>query len=269
MLTNKLTVSTFILASTLLLASCAGTPEKTIKKPTTTLSSSGASKSELYGDRRENLNTVAAIYKRNNKDEFAAGRYAKALRESGDLKKAESVLTPFLKGKSPATLTYTEMGAMELETGDFKSAEAYARKAIKADDGNYRAWHVLGISLDAQQEHAGAETAFRKALELWQGDSIPVMNNLALNLAAQGYTDKALNLLYSAKEKDPGRVEIERNIRIIRTLNEPSAYSINARGNEAKNAVEAAAKAKAEAAAAAQPAKPAAAPVKQPVKKNP
>lgn len=261
MLTNKLTVSTFILASTLLLASCAASPDTPSKKPSTTLSSVGANKAELYGDRRENLNMTASIFKRNPKDEFAAGRYAKALRESGDLKKAESVLTPFLKGKSPATLTYTEMGAMELETGDFKSAETYARKAIKVDDGNYRAWHVLGISLDAQQDHPAAETAFRKALELWQGDSIPVMNNLALNLAAQGYTDKALNLLYSAKEKDPGRVEIERNIRIIRTLNEPSAYSVNARGDEARKSIDAA-KAKSDAA----PVKPAPKPA---VKKNP
>lgn len=238
MFTHKLTVATCILASTLLLASCAGSPD-TSKKPTTKLSSVGANKSELYGDRKESLSTTAALYKRNPKDEFAAGRYSKALRESGDLKKAESVLAPFLKGKSPSTLTYTEMGAMELETGDFKSAESYSRKAIKVDNGNYRGWHILGISLDAQQKHPEAETAFRKALSLWQGDSIPVMNNLALNLAAQGYTDKALELLYSAKEKDPGRVEIERNIRIIRTLNEPSAYSVHARGDEARKVSEA------------------------------
>ena len=241
MITRKLTVSTLILASTLVLTSCAGSPEPESKKPKTSISASkSASKPELYGDRRENLTTLAGMFKRSPKDEFIAARYAKTLRESGDLKKAETVLTPFLKGKSPATLTYTEMGAMELETGDFTSAESYSRKAIKADDGNYRAWHILGISLDAQQKHPEAETAFRKALDLWQGDSVPVMNNLALNLAAQGYTDKALNLLYSAKQKDPGRVEIERNIRIIRTLNEPSAYSIDARGDAAKKAIAAA-----------------------------
>lgn len=234
MLTKKFTITTCLLASTLLLSSCAGSPNVPRKPVTTTLSSTGAKKSELYGDRKESLGVTAALYKRNPKDEFAAARYAKALRESGDLKKAETVLTPFVKGKSPATLTYTEMGALELETGDFKSAENYARKAIKVDNGNYRGWHILGISLDAQQKHPEAEVAFRKALSLWDGDSIPVMNNLALNLAAQGYTDKALDLLYKAKAEDPGRVEIERNIRIIRTLNEPSAYSLDARGDEAR-----------------------------------
>lgn len=234
MAANKFTVTGFILAS-LLLTACAGPAQQTkAKKPTTTLSSVGASKSELYGDRRENLNSMAKLYKKNPKDEFAAARYAKTLRESGDLKKAETVLSPFLKGKNPTTLTYTEMGALELETGDFKGAETYARKGIKADNGNYRAWHILGIALDAQQKHPEAETAFRKALDLWQGDSIPVMNNLALNLAAQGYTDKALDMLYSAKEKDPNRVEIERNIRIIRTLNEPSEYNLDL-GNKKKS----------------------------------
>jgi Flp pilus assembly protein TadD len=59
---------------------------------------------------------------------------------------------------------------------------------------------------------------------MWKGDPVPVMNNLALNLAAQGETDKALEMLYAAKKKDPDRIEIERNIRIIRTLNEPAVY---------------------------------------------
>lgn len=235
MLNSRLTAATCIIASALLLTSCASSPPA--KKSAPTISKAGLSKAELYGDRRENVTTLASMYKRNPKDEFVAARYAKALRESGDLKKSESVLSPFLKAKSPSTLTFTEMGALELETGDFKSAETWARKAIKADNENYRGWHILGIALDAQQEHPEAETAFRKAMTLWQGDKVPVMNNLALNLAAQGYTDKALDLLYKAKEEDPGRVEIERNIRIIRTLNEPSAYSVNARGDEARKVV--------------------------------
>ena len=107
----------------------------------------------------------------------------------------------------------------------FAGSETAARKAIKADNNNYRAWHILGIALDAEQKHPEAQTAFEKALSMWKGDAVPVMNNLALNLAAQGQTDKALEMLYAAKKKDPSRVEIERNIRIIRTLNEPAAYT--------------------------------------------
>lgn len=231
---NKLNLAILMTGTALLLSACAGgePAATTDQSPTTSITdtASRSDKSALYGDRRENLTTLASLYKRSPKDEFVAGRYAKTLRESGDYKKAENVLQPFVRGKNPATLTYTEMGALELETGDLKSAENYARKAIKVDNGNYRAWHILGIALDAQLAHPEAETAFRKALALWQGDKIPVMNNLALNLAAQGYTDQALQLLYDAKAQDSSRVEIERNIRIIRTLNEPSAYDTNLPG---------------------------------------
>ncbi len=46
------------------------------------------------------------------------------------------------------------------------------------------------------------------------------MNNLALNLATQGFIDEAIEVLERAKALSPDRIEIERNLRIIRTLNE-------------------------------------------------
>jgi Flp pilus assembly protein TadD len=178
----------------------------------------------MYGEKRESFDSIERLYNAKPEDELIASRYAKVLRESGDIKKAKTVLDKVTgKGTAP-TLAYTELAALNLETGNFPGAEDASRKAIKIDQGNYRAWHILGISLDAQQKHPEAQTAFEKALSMWKGDAVPVMNNLALNLAAQGYTDKALEMLYAAKKKDPNRVEIERNIRIIRTLNEPAVY---------------------------------------------
>ena len=179
----------------------------------------------IYGEKRESFDTVERLYNKNSEDDLIASRYAKVLRESGDIKKAKTVLDKVTRNKSAPTLAYTELAALNLETGNFDGAEAASRKAIKIDQGNYRAWHILGISLDAQQKHPEAQTAFEKALSIWKGDAVPVMNNLALNLAAQGYTDRALEMLYAAKKKDPNRIEIERNIRIIRTLNEPAAYT--------------------------------------------
>jgi outer membrane biosynthesis protein TonB len=46
------------------------------------------------------------------------------------------------------------------------------------------------------------------------------MNNLALNLASQNKLDQAIDMLKKAKEISPGRVEIERNLRIVSTLQE-------------------------------------------------
>lgn len=184
----------------------------------------------LYGEKREGFSAVERLYNANPDDPLLAARYAKVLRESGDIKKSKTILDKLTKKKDAPSLAFTEMAALYLETGNFDGSESSARKAIKADSSNYRAWHILGIALDAQQKHPEAQTAFEKALSMWKGDAVPVMNNLALNLAAQGQTDKALEMLYAAKKKDPDRVEIERNIRIIRTLNEPAEYTPKPRG---------------------------------------
>lgn len=197
---------------------------KPVTKPSDGLFSQGSS-NILYGDVRDDLDTIAAQYKSNKTNPMLAARYGKALREAGQLKAAKSTLTPLSESKQVATLANTELSAIYLSEADFGRAESFARKAIKADAKNYRAWRNLGNALDAQEKYKDGESAFRKALELWAtDDKVPIMNNLALNLAAQGYTDQALTMLYDAQKIDPDRAEIERNIRIIRTLNEPAEY---------------------------------------------
>lgn len=180
----------------------------------------------LYGETRDTLSVIAARYERDPKDMMVAARYGKALRESGNLKLAKSTLLAASNDKTAGTLANTELSAVYLSEGNFSKAEDFARKAIKQDDANYRAWRNLGNALDAQEKYVEGEKAFEKSMALWTGsDKVPVMNNLALNLAAQGYTDKALTLLYDAQKMDPDRVEIERNIRIIRTLSEPPVFA--------------------------------------------
>lgn len=220
---RRLTASLLCATALLSLSACSGTSDG---GPSTSLPGEAPKTTDtaiLYGEKRESFASVERLYNAHPEDELIAARYAKVLRESGDIKTAKTVLDKITKKGAP-TLAFTEQAALYLETGNFEGAEGAARKAIKADSNNYRAWHILGISLDAQQKHPEAQTAFEKALSMWKGDSVPVMNNLALNLAAQGQTDKALEMLTEAKKKDPNRIEIERNIRIIRTLNEPADY---------------------------------------------
>ncbi len=189
------------------------------------MSSISSENMTLYGERRDKLGSIEAQYNRNPKDKLLAARYGKALREAGQYKSAKSILMPLSNDSDVATMANTELSAVYLSEANFDKAETYARKGVKADEKNYRAWRNLGNALDAQEKYKEGEEAFRKALELWGGeDKVPVMNNLALNLAAQGYTDQALNMLYDAQRMDPKRIEIERNIRIIRTLNEPPEY---------------------------------------------
>lgn len=212
------------------LTACGTTSTKPVAggkdKPAIELPKQASNADILYGENRDDLSNIESKYNRDKDDSLLAARYGKALREAGQMKQAKAVLSPISDDKEVGTLVNTELSAIYLAEGDFNKSESSARKAVKQDRANYRAWRNLGNALDAQEKYVEGETAFRRAMDLWTGeDKVPVMNNLALNLAAQGYTDRALTLLYDAKKLSPDRVEIERNIRIIRTLSEPPKFA--------------------------------------------
>lgn len=234
MLKSAICKSPLLSLTTLLLLSTGLTGCGTTQQPLTTdgnkppasLPKPASNADILYGEDRDTLSIIEGLYQRDPKDAMIAARYGKALREAGKAKNAKSVLLPFVDSKEAGTLVNTELSAIYMSEGNFNKAESSARKAIKIDEANYRAWRNLGNALDAQEKYKEGESAFRRSMDLWTGeDKVPVMNNLALNLAAQGYTDQALTLLYQAQKMDPKRVEIERNIRIIRTLSEPPQFA--------------------------------------------
>lgn len=223
MTTPKRLLPLLILSAISLSLSACGTPDGAT--PQTSITQTQISSETLHGEGHDNLATIKALYAKNSKDPVVAARYGKALREAGDFKEAKSVLLPHTHDDRVGTLVNSELSAVYLSLGQFQSAESAARAAIKLDETNYRAWRNLGNALDAQEKYVEGETAFRKALDLWgNNDKVPVMNNLALNLAAQGHTDQALQMLLEAQRMAPDRVEIERNIRIIRTLSEPAEF---------------------------------------------
>ncbi len=159
-------------------------------------------------------------YKKNPADTEAAYKYAKALRQTNYANRASVVLTPLAKQPDSPSHIISEMSSIELALGHFKSAENYAQQAVIKNPQDYIAYQNLGIALEAQENHPAAERAFRKGLETWKGDPTPIMNNLALNLATQGFTDEAIQILEKAKALSPDRIEIERNLRIVRALAE-------------------------------------------------
>ncbi len=159
-------------------------------------------------------------YKRESENPEIALAYAQGLRQSGYNERAALVLKPFSQEQTVAPGVNTEMSMIQLALGDYDGAEKFAQAAIIQDPTDYYAYQNLGIALDAKEMHPEAERAFRKGLENWQGDPTTVMNNLALNLATQGFIEEAIEVLEKAKKISPGRIELERNLRIIRTLNE-------------------------------------------------
>jgi Flp pilus assembly protein TadD len=173
------------------------------------------------GNANGSLAVLENLYKRNSKDFAIAVKYGSALRDAGFLNKAQIVLLPFAKdGGSGNSEAKGEYAAVQAAMGNNKDAEDFARKAILANPGNYNAYQVLGVALDAQGHHPQAEVAFRKALDMWQGNKAPILNNLALALASQGFLDESTSLLHQALEVSNNREDIERNLRIVQALRE-------------------------------------------------
>lgn len=172
------------------------------------------------GNTRESLSFLERMYKRDSANPETVMKYAKALRESGRINRAALILSAFMTNpdaKIDAAIL-SENAALQAEIGNYHDAEKYARQAIEMDSELYRPYHVLGIALDAQSHHDQAEDAFRMALDRWEGDPSPILNNLGLNLASQGFIDEALDVLRKAAAAAPTRTEIERNLRIVSAL---------------------------------------------------
>lgn len=204
-----------------------------------------AREAKASGNKVETLALLEQIYGRNQDDPAVATSFAQALREDEQLNKARQVIYPFTEGKNAYPDAVTELSMIQLSLGQYKEAELTARRAVELDPKQGRPYLALGTALDAQNYHEQAETAFRKGIDQWQGDPAPIMNNLALNLASQNKLDQAIDMLKKAQEISPGRVELERNLRIITTLKEDADDFIVKQEEEKK--------------AAAAPAKPAAA----------
>lgn len=175
---------------------------------------------EKSGDPAQVLSVMEPYFKRHREDPVLGARYARALREDNQLNAAERVLTPFTKGDKAHPEALTEMAMTQLSLGNYKQAETAARGAIKLDEKAGRAHLALGTALDAQGEYEEAEQSFRHGLKVWRGDAAPILNNLALNLASQERFEQALDILDRARKEYPGRVELERNYRIISTLHD-------------------------------------------------
>lgn len=186
--------------------------DSAIEKAAINASNAGSSSARLVALEKQ--------YKRNSDDPAYALAYAKGLRHAEHLDRAAIILEPFAKREQSMPGVKTEMATIALALGNYDKAEKYAQAAIIQNPSDHLSYQNLGISLDAKEMHPQAERAFRKGLEHWEGNPTTIMNNLALNLATQGFIEEAIEVLEKAKAISPDRLEIERNLRIVRTLNE-------------------------------------------------
>lgn len=179
-----------------------------------------ANDAQARGKADESLELLENMYRRNSNDPSIAARYARSLRYAQRYQRASIVLTPFARkyDEHKNTDVIIEYSALKSAMGDYGIAEEYGRQAVNNAAEIARGHHVLGIALDAQGHHKEAEEQFREALINWQGDPAALLNNLGLNLAAQGKVEEAIDVLSKAAAANPGRMEIERNLRIVKAL---------------------------------------------------
>jgi Flp pilus assembly protein TadD len=172
----------------------------------------------MKGDRKQSLSLLEEAYKRKANEKNALA-YASALRHAGYHKRAALILRPFAEDQKNDNLdVLLEYASTLAAMGDYVETEQVARNAVILAPESGRAYHVLGIALDAQGHHDQARVAFDKGLDRWQGDPSPILNNIGLNLAALGFIDEAIDTLRRALDTAPDRREIERNLRIVSAL---------------------------------------------------
>lgn len=174
----------------------------------------------LRTEEQKSLFMAEQAYKKDSKNAQNVLNYGRALRRAGQFTIASTVLEATANQKDGISDIKTEMSSVQLELGNYDRAEKYAQEAVIQNPEDYLAFRNLGIALEAKSMHAEAERAFRKGLDTWKGDPTPIMNNLALNLATQGFVDEAIDILEQAKTLAPDNMKVERNLRIVRTIKE-------------------------------------------------
>ena len=83
-------------------------------------------------------------------------------------------------------------------------------------------WAAAGNAAYTLEHYADAEAAYREALSLQPG-AVPIMNNLALALAAQGCTPTALAVLECAIKQAPANSVLDKTLNEINELNKEAA----------------------------------------------
>lgn len=217
---SRLHLGSLLVGTAILLSACqtTGTTGKGSADPVDAAFERAASEAPTDGG-VDSLATIERLYKRDSLNPDLAVRYSRALRDNGRMTRAAMVLNPLIENPKTKTLgVVTEFAAVQASMGNYELAEKNARAAVLMDPNSAQAYHVLGIALDAQGFNKQAEVAFRKALDNWSGDPSPVLNNLGLNLAAQGFLDEAISTLRRAASLSPNKSEIERNLRIVQAL---------------------------------------------------
>ena len=163
------------------------------------------------------------FYLRSGRDRrkvYSFGRFLKTWSRAGYW--AMVVVEP---GEVPVSATATAYlqaaSALERQHNPAAALRAYAAATRRWPD-QYLLWAAAGNAAYTLERYADAEAAYREALSLQPG-AVPIMNNLALALAAQGCTPTALAVLDCAIRQAPANSVLDKTLNEINELNKEAA----------------------------------------------
>ena len=129
-------------------------------------------------------------------------------------------------GEVPVSVTATvylqAASALERQHNPAAVWRAYAAATRRWPD-QYLLWAAAGNAAYTLERFADAEAAYREALSLQPG-AVPILNNLALALAAQGCTTTALAVLDCAIRHAPANTVINKTLLEINVLRKNSGH---------------------------------------------
>jgi|GEM_PF-1609886 len=146
------------------------------------------------------LKTATAFYGRaaalRPQDPAYVTPYAETLAASGELGRAMTVIRKARNGADAETDIRFLLLQGRLLTSSQRPMDAIAllNPAITQHPNNAALQIGLGIALDTAQDFTGAQTAYRRALQI-SPTNIPAQNNLALSTALSGNPTQALAVL--------------------------------------------------------------------------
>ncbi len=121
--------------------------------------------------------------------------------------------------KMNATAKQAYFAGMEaFRSGDLEAARTQLLAATKADAKAYQAFYSLGTLRERLGEKAGAQTMYRKALQIVP-DYEPAIVSLALILARSGRTDDAESVLKEHQAKMPRSAAVVAALAEVKSIN--------------------------------------------------
>lgn len=152
------------------------------------------------GRPKESLMFNEKLYRSDPRNNDYILAYARDLRRAGRIDDALLVVRTPAKNKKATSPILTECAMVLISDGKYDEAMGFAQKALQKDGKSPDAHQALALAMSGMGEHEDAELQFKKALDLWpeKRDRTPIINNLAMSMAAQGKITQARDVMSQA-----------------------------------------------------------------------